>query len=165
MRAVDDLDVLRSFTGRAFNFLVAVVADEEDVKVVLGESDGFPVDLGDQRAGGVNGPQATVFCRLHHCGRYPVGRKDDQRTFGDLIGLINEDGALLLKRAHDVNVVNDLLTDVHGRTIVFQCLLNCNDCPVNSGAVAARSCEKHFFGSGHRGRSQHVLRRSAPAWN
>ncbi|MNL87709.1 hypothetical protein D3C87_2169960 [compost metagenome] len=60
MRTVDDLDVFGGFPGSALHFLMAVVADQEDVEVVLRETDGFLVDLGDQRAGGIDGAQAAV---------------------------------------------------------------------------------------------------------
>ena len=147
VRAVDDLDVLGGFTGGSFNFLVAVVADQEDVEVVLGKADSFPVHLGHQRAGGVNGAKATVLGRLHYRGRYAVGRKNHQGAFGDLVGLVNEDGTLFLEGADHVNVVDDLLADVDRRTVVFQRLLNGNNGTVHSGAVAAGSREQNLFGA------------------
>ena len=68
MRAVDDLDVLGRLARGSFDFLMAVVADQQDVEVVLGEPDGFLVDLGHQRAGGVDGPQPAVLGGLDHGG-------------------------------------------------------------------------------------------------
>ena len=68
VRAVDDLDVFRGFARGSFNFLMAVVADEEDVEVVLGEPDGFLVDLCHQRAGGIDGAQPAVLGGLDHGG-------------------------------------------------------------------------------------------------
>ena len=57
---VDQLHVLGRLSGGALDFLVALVADQQDVEVVAGEALGFLVHLGDQRAGGVDGAQVPL---------------------------------------------------------------------------------------------------------
>ena len=52
--ALDEHDPLGGLPHRAFDLLVAVVADEHDRVAVVGEADGLAVDLRDQRAGGVD---------------------------------------------------------------------------------------------------------------
>ena len=60
VRALDERDVGRRLAGRALDLLVPRVADQQDVVVVRREPDGLLVDLGDQRAGGVDGPQVAA---------------------------------------------------------------------------------------------------------
>ena len=56
---LDQDDVLRGLARRALDLLVALVADEDDRVALLGELAGLDVDLGDQRAGGVDRPQVA----------------------------------------------------------------------------------------------------------
>ena len=158
MRAVDDLDVFGCFAGSAFDFLMAVVADQQDVEVILGEADGFAVHLGDQRAGRVDGAQAAVLGGLDDRRRDAVRGKDHQGALGDLVGFVDEDGALLLQGADHVDVVHDLLAHVDGRAVVLQRFFHRDDRAVNAGAVAARGRQQDLLGAGDGGRRQHVFR-------
>jgi hypothetical protein len=157
MRTVDDLDVLRGFAGGPFDFLVAVMADQQDVEVVLCEAHRFLVDLGDQRAGGVDGAQTPVLRRLDHGRRHAVRRKDHQRTLRHLVRFVDKDGSLFFQRTDHVHVVDNLLADVNRRPIVLQRLFYGDDGPVNAGAVSARGRQQDLLWAGHRRGCQHFL--------
>ena len=61
--------------GRPLDLLVALVADQDDRVALLGELARLDVDLGDQRAGGVDRPQAAAARRC----RGPPGRRRGRR--------------------------------------------------------------------------------------
>ena len=50
----------RRLAHGAEHLVVALVADEDDRVALAGEANRFEVDLGHQRAGGVDGPQAAL---------------------------------------------------------------------------------------------------------
>ena len=56
---LDEDDVLRRLARGPLDLLVALVADQHDRVALLGELARLDVDLGDQRAGGVDRPQAA----------------------------------------------------------------------------------------------------------
>ena len=66
-----------------------------------------------------------------------VRREDDRRARGRLLLRLDEDRAARLEVAHDVDVVDDLLADVHGRAVVLERELDRLDRALDPGAVAA----------------------------
>ena len=69
----DDLGHFRSFAERAFDLVVVAVADEHQRIALLGELDRLDVDLGHQRAGGVNHLQIAALADLADRRRNAVG--------------------------------------------------------------------------------------------
>ena len=69
--------------------------------------------------------------------------EDHERTLGNLIGLVDEDGPTLLQCFHDVLVVHDLLADVHRGAMHLEGTLHCFNGAIHTSAVAARGCKKH----------------------
>ena len=136
--AVDDGDVLGRLTGGADDLLVPLVADEQDVEVVGGEPDRLAVHLGDQRAGRVDRLQRQRAGLLVDDRGHAVGGEDDRGALGHLVGLVDEDGATLLQRGHDVLVVHDLLAHVDRRAVELERLLDRDHGAVDARAVAAR---------------------------
>ncbi len=61
--------------------------------------------------------------------------------FGDLVQLLDEDGALGFQSFDDIAVMNDLVPDIDGRAIGFQRQNDDLDRPVDAGAEAARPAE------------------------
>ena len=57
---LDQHDRLGRFAHRADHFVVPFVADQHDRVALLGVADRLQVDLGDQRAGGVDGLAAAA---------------------------------------------------------------------------------------------------------
>ncbi len=68
--------------GGADDLLVALVADEEDVEVVLREADGLLVDLGDERAGRVDRGELPLGRLLVHGRGDAVRGEHDDRASG-----------------------------------------------------------------------------------
>ena len=136
---VDHLDALGGLALGPLDLLVAGVADQDDVVVVLGEADRLLVDLGHQRAGRVDRGEATGGRLLVHGRGDAVGGEDHARALGHLVGLGDEDRPAPGQRLHDVLVVDDLLAHVDGGAVVRQGLLDGVNGAVHTGAVAAGS--------------------------
>ena len=149
----------------AHDLLVALVADEQDVEVVVGEAHGLAVHLGHQRAGRVD--RLEVAARVaSSCttGRDAVRGEDDGGALGHLVGLVDEDRARASRSVgDDVLVVHDLLAHVDRRAVELERLLDGDDGPVDAGAVAARRREQHALGGlvSRRGHGPIVGRRRA----
>ena len=56
---VDNLDLVWSLTGGSFYFFVTFVADQQNVVILFGKALNLAVNLGHQRAGGVDGVEST----------------------------------------------------------------------------------------------------------
>ena len=112
----DDLSNQRSFAEGADDFVVIVVTDEDQRIAFFGELDGFDVNLGDQRAGGVDDAQAAPGAVFANFGRNAVSAVDDALAVGNFIFAIDEDGALAAEFIDHKAVVDDLFADVDGRT-------------------------------------------------
>ena len=150
---LDQDDVLGRLAGRALDLLVALVADEDDRVALLGELARLDVDLGHQRAGGVDRLQAAVGGVRVHARRDAVGGEDDQLALGDLGLLLDEDRAALGELLDHVLVVDDLLAHVDGGPVEVERLLDRLHGTVDAGAVAARRRKQHPAGRmGGRGR-------------
>ena len=125
---------------------MAGVADEHD-RVALGrELLGLDVDLGDQRAGGVDRVQAPLGGVRVHAGGDPVRREHDRRALGHLGLGLDEDRAALAQLLDDVLVVDDLLAHVDRRAVELERALDRLHGSVHARAVAARRGEQQFFG-------------------
>jgi len=75
--------------------------------------------------------------------RRPVGGKDRDGSDRDLVDLVDEDRALRLQVAHDVQVVHDLFADVDGRAVLVERPLDGLHRTLDPRAVAARCGEQH----------------------
>ena len=128
--------------GRALDLLVALVADEDDRVALLGELARLDVDLGHQRAGGVDRAQAAGGGVGVDARRDAVGGEDDQLALGDLGLLLDEDRAALGELLDHVLVVDDLLAHVDGRPVHVERLLDRLHGAVDARAVAARRREQ-----------------------
>jgi hypothetical protein len=117
---------------------VAIVADHHDRVAVFGEAPRLDVDLGDQRAGGVDRPQAPRLGVLVHGRGDAVGGEDDHLSLRHLGLLLDEDRAPLGELLDDVLVVDDLLADVDGGAVAVERPFDRLDGTVDAGAVAAR---------------------------
>ena len=75
---------------------------------------------------------------------------DDRRALRNLGLLLDEDRAACLEVAHDVDVVDDLLSHVDRCAVVLERLLDRLDGALDAGAVAARRREQHALHHGDR---------------
>ena len=73
---------------------MVAVADEHQRIALLGEFDGLNMDLGDQRAGGVDDLETAAFAALADRRRNAVGRVNDALAIGDVVDFVDEDRAL-----------------------------------------------------------------------
>ena len=135
------IDVGR-LAGRALDLLVAVVADHDDRVALLGELPRLDVDLGDERAGGVDRAQVALGGVLVDRRGDAVGAEDDELALGDLGLLLDEDRAALGELLDDVLVVDDLLAHVDGRAVQVERVLDGLDGAIDARAVAARGGEQ-----------------------
>lgn len=140
---VDQLNVIWRLAAGADDLFMPLVPDEQDVIVLGGHADGFPVDLGDQRARGVDRHQASGLGLRVHGRRHPVSREDDDGSFRYLVDLVDEDDAPFLKALHHVHVVHDLPTHVDRGSVLRQAGLDGIHRPFHAGAGAPRFGEQY----------------------
>ena len=133
------------------------MADQHDRAAVLGEPAGLDVHLRDERAGGVD--HLEIACRRigvdlrrdPMCGQHHHGAR------GHLGLFIDEDRALGLEVAHDVQVVDDLLADVDRRAVLGQRTLDGVDRALHAGAIPSRGRQQHGAPCGGGVRGVHAL--------
>ena len=139
----DQDDAVRRLAGRPFHLLVALVADHHDRVAVGGEAARRDVDLGDQRAGGVDRAQLAGGGVLVHGRGDAVGGEDDHLALRHLGLLLDEDRAALGELLDHVLVVDDLFADVDGGAVVLERALDRLHGAIDAGAVAARGGEQY----------------------
>ena len=141
--ALDEHRSLRRLADRSLDLLVARVADEDD-RVALGRiSPCLRVDLRHERTRGVDRLEVPLRRADPHGRRDAVGGEDDQRALRYLLLAVDEDGAALLEIAHDMRVVDDLLTHVDGRSILLERAFDRLDGSLDACAVAARRRQQY----------------------
>ena len=138
----DQDDAVGRLAGRPFDLLVALVADHHDRVALGGEAAGRDVDLGHQRAGGVDRAQVAGGGVLVHGRGDAVGGEDDHLALRHLGLLLDEDRAALGQLLDHVLVVDDLLAHVDGRAVELERALDRLHGAVDAGAVAARGGEQ-----------------------
>jgi len=105
---------------------------------LLGELDGFNVDLGDERAGGVNDPEAAALAEFADGGRNAVSGVNDALAVGDVVDFMNEDCALFRQLIDDIAVMDDFAADIDGSAEGFKSDLNNIDRAHYASAEASR---------------------------
>ena len=104
----------------AIDFDVAAVPDEDYGVAFTGVLDGFEVDLGNQRAGGVYDVQSPGLGLLPDGRGDAVRGKDHDAAFRDIVDVFHEDGPFVPQFVHDVRVVHDFVSNVNGRLETLQ---------------------------------------------
>ena len=138
---------------RADHLGMAGVADQHDLAPLAVEDLGLAVDLGDQRAGGVEVEEVPRPRRLRHRLGTPCAEKITGCVgVRDLVELLDEDRALRLQALDDVAVVDDLVAHIDRRAEPLERQLDDLDGAVDAGAEAARRAqqdvERRLEGSG-----------------
>ena len=111
---------------------------QQNLVTLTGKPLDLGVHLGHQRAGGVERREIQVFGALPDGWRDAVRGENEIGPARDLVGLVHKDHATFGELLHHMLVVDDLLAHVQGRTMLFQCLLDGLDGPVDAGTVATR---------------------------
>ena len=128
---------VRRLAHRPDDLLVAGVADQEHRVAGGGVATCLDVHLRDERAGRVDHVVPELLRVRVHGRRDAVRGVDDGRPDGDVALVLDEDRPARLEVAHDVDVVDDLLANVHGRAVVLERLLDRLDRALDARAVAA----------------------------
>src|SRR5689334_123710 len=96
---------------------MAGMADQQDVPAAGEMLFRLPVDLADQRAGGVEVEEVAAR-RLGRDGfRYAMRREDHGGVVRHLVQLLDEDGALAFQVFDDEAVVDYLVPDINRRAV------------------------------------------------
>ncbi len=103
------------------------------------------MDLGDQRAGGVDDLQIALLGLLAHRRRNAVRAEDHARALGNFAQFFDKNRAGLPQFVHHVPVVDDLFTNIYRRAIKIENDLDHIDRPHHSGAKTTRAQEDDFF--------------------
>ena len=127
----------------ALDLWVAGVADQDHGPAVADIALGLGVDLGNQRAGGVEHRQAASGGGLDHRAGHAVGAEDGVCAVGHLVELLDEDGALGLEIIDHMAVVDDLVTHIDRGLVLIERPLDDLDRPDDTGAEAAGLGENH----------------------
>ncbi len=126
---------------------VAGMADQDDLAAAPEVDFGFAVDLGDQRAGRVDGDEIAPARLFRHRLRHAMGGKHDRRVgVGNLVQLFDEHRALLAQAVHDIAVVDDLVAHIDRLAVHGERPLDRVDGAHHPGAKAARRAQHHFQG-------------------
>jgi hypothetical protein len=122
----------------ALHFLVAGVADEDHGAALVVIFFYFEMDLGDQRAGGVDNAQRAVLGAVPFAGRDAVRAEDDALAAGNLVEALDENRAFLLERLEHEAVVHYLMTYVERTAVGAQRAADSLDGAIDARAKAAR---------------------------
>ena len=134
----DHLRRFRRFAQRAFDLVVVAMADQHQRVALFGELDGLDMDLGHQRASGVNHAQVAALADLPYCRRNAVGRVDDALAVGHVIYFMNKNRAFIRQLVHNIAVMNNFSAHVNRRAKGFQRDLDNVDRTHHTGAKSAR---------------------------
>ena len=148
LRGLDEDDRVRGLPHRALDLDVARVPDERDLVAARRVAARLGVHLGDERAHGVDDLEPALGALLVDLRRDPVGRENDERALGHVLLGLDEDRPALLEVAHDMDVVDDLVADVHRRAVALQQLLDDVDGAHDAGAEAARAGDEDALAHG-----------------
>ena len=137
---------LGQLTHRANCFRVTRVADHDHLQAVVGVALRFDVDLGHQRAGGVD---IDHFARLGRGGnsfRHAMCRENHRAVIGTFVQLFDKDSALIAQAVDDKFVVHNFVANIDRRPPFGEGHLNNLDRAINTGAKPARG--GHIEGEG-----------------
>jgi hypothetical protein len=118
------------------------VADENDAVTLRRVAASLRVHLRHEGAGGVDRQKPPAARGGADGGRDPVCGEDDRGALGNLVDGVDEHGAVARQLPDDVRVVDDLLADVDGRTVMSERATNRLDGPLDACAVPPRRGQK-----------------------
>jgi hypothetical protein len=121
---------------------MAGMADQHDGAPGLVVPLGFAMDLGDQRAGGVDKDEVAACGLCRHRFRHAVRREHHRTVVRHLVELLDEDRPLGLEARDDGAVVHDLVADIDRPAVALDGALDDLDGTIDAGAEAARAGEQ-----------------------
>lgn len=130
---------------RSLNLFVPLVADEDNLVIALRESPSLAMDLGDQWARGVDGPQVALGGVAMHLWGHAMRTEHNDLALRHLVGLVDEYCAPLLELCDNVHVMNNLLADIDRGAVGLQGLLDGLDRTIDPRAVSAGFGQQNSF--------------------
>jgi hypothetical protein len=121
---------------------MALVADEDHIDVLIGELSGFIMDFCDERAGGVNGLKLPLCGPAKDSRGYAVRTEDDPAAIGYGVDVIHENNTACFEAVDDGCIVDDLMKDVQGCAMGFECAFYDLDGARHACAKALCACKK-----------------------
>ena len=141
----ENLNRIGRFSIGPDDFLVILVADQDDLPATFRVADGLCVHLGDQWAGGVNGGEVPAAGFIADLRAHAMGTEDHDRAAWHLIDGFDECDATVLESLYDVLVVNNLVEHVDRFTLDHvEKLIDHVDGHVDASAEAAGVCQDDF---------------------
>ncbi len=131
-------DALGNLAEGADDFWMTPVPDECDVPTGIRLPLRLAMDLGDQRASGVEKVETARLRILGHSLGHAMGGEDDGAVVGNLVQFLDEDGALRAQAVDHIFIMDDLVPDIDGRAIFGDRALHDGDGAVHPRAKAAR---------------------------
>ncbi len=128
---------------------MAGVADHDHLQAVRMVARRLGMDLGHQRAGGVDIEHAAGLGLGGHRLRHAMGGKDHRPVGRAFVEFLDEDRSPGAQSVDHEAVVHDLVPDVDRRAPFLERHLHDLDRPVDAGAEAARRGEEDRQGFGH----------------
>ena len=137
------------FAGRdaegALHFLVAGMANQDNGAALVVVLFDFEMDLGDERAGGVDNPQFAILGAVPFAGRDAMSAENDALAGGHLVEALDKNRALAFQRLEHEAVVHDLMAHVERASVGAQRAADGLDGTIDAGAKSARLSQDNFF--------------------
>jgi hypothetical protein len=127
---------------------MARVSDQDHNATLCDVTLALPMDLGNERTGGIQDAQSTRLCILLHEARDAMRAENGDRAGGYFREVLDETCTFCAQALDDMAVVNDFVPDVYGRAKLRERLLDDVDGSDHAGAETARLGEHHAHGSG-----------------
>ena len=140
------------------------MTDKDDVAIAIDQSLGLAMHFGNQRARRIEVGKSARFGIGRHAFGNAMRRKNDRGAVGHFVKLIDEHSPLRLQRVDHVTVMDNLVSDIDGRAMLFDRQFDDSDGAVDTGAKSARCSDKQVKGrTCHKRASTRLLARAKVA--
>jgi hypothetical protein len=106
---------------------------------------GLVVDLGDERASGIDHLEVTFSGYCANLGRNPVGRENDRGAKRDIGNVLDKDYALIFKTLDHPFVVDDGMADIKRRSVDLESKADDLNGKSHPGTKSARGGQDDLF--------------------
>ena len=123
---------------RSFDLDMTFMPDHDDFAVQGIEAGNFLMHFRNQRASRIKYPETTFRRFLLHCLRYAVCRINQRRALRYFRQIIDKHRTFFAQVIDDKLVMDDFMTHINRCAELFQSTFDNTDCPIHTGAEAAR---------------------------
>src|SRR5262245_3977306 len=131
------MKLVRDLSKRADHFGMAGMADQNEIISLRIVAVDLVMDFDDQRTGGIDHMQPPTICFVPHRFGNPMSTEDHDRSFRHFSQLLHKYGALGAEGVYDMSAMDDFMSNVDRRPILFEREINDIDSPVDSGAKSS----------------------------